>query len=510
MTRLTSVEICAGAGGQAIGLEQAGFSHEAVVEIDADACETLRRNRGSAWKIIEDDIANVDGRGFTDVDLLAGGVPCPPFSIAGKQLGEADDRDLFPQALRLVEEIRPRAVLLENVRGLATTRFDGYRAQVLARLHALGYETWWDLVNASDHGVPQLRPRFVLIAIREPWARAFRWPEPANSAPLTVGEALADLMSVRGWPGAEAWAEHAASIAPTIVGGSKKHGGPDLGPTRARAAWKELGVDGIGIADDIPGPDFQAGKMPKLTVRMVARIQGFPDDWEITGRKTAAYRQVGNAFPPPVARAFGAAIAEALKVTSGSPTDENHHASLRSLTRPDVRSFSHEVYRRGAERGAEDGWRVLLIADLSCCGLAFWLVRSCSVASGTDWFGLTRKRSLVQSQYRPRRYRRSQASSRSPGLAFMIVCPWLVRRLCRHQQSSDDMLRQQTAPWLRCFTGLVVSVPPGIQSVLTPVLSRFGTSGRKPAPATGCGPLRLGGRPAGPAVDDPCDQARCR
>jgi site-specific DNA-cytosine methylase len=216
--RLTSVEICAGAGGQALGLEQAGFSHEAVVEIDAHACETLRRNRGAAWKIIEDDVANVDGRAFANVDLLAGGVPCPPFSIAGKQLGEDDDRDLFPQALRLVEEIRPRAVLLENVRGLATSRFDGYRAQVLARLRALGYETWWGLVNASDHGVPQLRPRFVLVAIREPWASAFRWPEPIGDPPPTVGQALADLMSASGWPGAKRSLRRSLAGARSTVG----------------------------------------------------------------------------------------------------------------------------------------------------------------------------------------------------------------------------------------------------------------------------------------------------
>ena len=231
---LTSLEICAGAGGQALGLEQAGFAHEAVVELDADACETLRYNR--EWKVIEGDVANVDGRAFAHVDLLAGGVPCPPFSIAGKQLGSDDERDLFPQALRLVEEIAPRAVLLENVRGLGTRRFEGYRGQVLGRLRARGYDTWWGLVQASDHGVPQLRPRFVLVAMRPPWAGRFRWPEPQPVPPPTVGEALGDLMAARGWPGAAAWARRATGIGPTIVGGSKKHGGPDLGPTRARAA----------------------------------------------------------------------------------------------------------------------------------------------------------------------------------------------------------------------------------------------------------------------------------
>ncbi len=325
MSELTVLEICAGAGGQALGLEQAGFSLAAAVEIDADACETLRHNRGADWKIIEADVANLDGRGYAGVDLFAGGVPCPPFSIAGKQLGEADERDLFPQALRLVAEIRPRAVLLENVRGLAATRFDGYRDQVLGRLADLGFSTWWRLVNASDYGVPQLRPRFVLVAIAQPWAARLRWPERMSGAPPTVGATLADLMESAGWPGARDWAVRADRIAPTIVGGSKKHGGPDLGPTRARAAWRDLGVDGLGIADDPPGPDFPPGQLPKLTVAMVARLQGFPDSWHFSGRKTAAYRQVGNAFPPPVARSVGGAIASALSA-AGAQLQETRPA----------------------------------------------------------------------------------------------------------------------------------------------------------------------------------------
>ncbi|HKA96244.1 MAG TPA: DNA (cytosine-5-)-methyltransferase [Streptosporangiaceae bacterium] len=312
MDGLASLEICAGAGGQALGLEQAGFAHEAVVELDPDACETLRVNRGPEWKIIEGDVRDLDGRGLTGIDLLAGGVPCPPFSIAGKQLGAGDDRDLFPHALRLAGEARPRAVLLENVRGLAARRFDGYRAQVVARLRSLGYQTWWHGIQASEHGVPQLRPRFVLVALQRPWARRFAWPAPASRPALTVGATLRDLMASDGWPGADAWAERACGIAPTIVGGSKKHGGPDLGPTRARRAWAALGVDGLGVADRAPGPDFPPGQPPKLTVAMVSRLQGFPDAWSFAGRKTAAYRQVGNAFPPPVARALGVAIRQAL------------------------------------------------------------------------------------------------------------------------------------------------------------------------------------------------------
>ncbi len=313
MGDLTAVEICAGAGGQALGLEQAGFSHQALVEIDPDACETLMLNRGADWKIIEGDVAGLDGRAFGEIDLLAGGVPCPPFSIAGRQLGSDDERDLFPEALRLVAESHPRAVLLENVRGLSAPRFDGYRQQVLARLHELGYRTWWQLVHASEHGVPQLRPRFVLIAVRAPWADGFRWPAPDPGLAPTVGETLAGLMAAGGWPGAADWSRRAAGIAPTIVGGSKKHGGPDLGPTRARAAWRTLGVDGLGIADAPPGADFAPGGLPRLTIRMVARLQGFGDDWTFSGRKTAAYRQVGNAFPPPVAGALGRAIAAALQ-----------------------------------------------------------------------------------------------------------------------------------------------------------------------------------------------------
>src|SRR5579859_3014100 len=221
-TKLSALDICTGAGGEAVGLEAAGFMHEAVAEIDSAACQTLRLNR-PAWRVIEGDIREINGLDFRGIDLLAGGVPCPPFTIAGKQLGADDERDLFPEALRLIEQAKSAAVMLENVPGFASEKF-------------------------------------------------------------------------------------AAGIAPTLVGGSKKHGGPDLGPTRARKQWEALGVDGKGIADAPPGEDFPVDALPRLTLSMTARIQAFPDSWIFAGGKTAAYRQIGNAFPPPVSEAVGKAI----------------------------------------------------------------------------------------------------------------------------------------------------------------------------------------------------------
>lgn len=311
MGQFSSLEMCAGAGGQGLGLEMAGFGHEVLVELEPAACATLRLNRPT-WNVIEGDLRSFDGRPYKGIDLVAGGVPCPPFSKAGKQLGENDERDLFPEALRLVDECRPQAVMLENVRGLLDAVFTDYRNKVEKQLKKLGYTPYWRLLNASDFGVSQLRPRVVFVGIRKDLADGFSWPEPNKVDPATVGVLLHDLMKVHGWRGADRWREQANSIAPTLVGGSKKHGGPDLGPTRAKRAWATLGVDGMGLWDDAPPRDFVG--MPRLTTRMTARIQGFPDTWQFAGKKTAAYRQIGNAFPPPVAAAVARQIHAALAV----------------------------------------------------------------------------------------------------------------------------------------------------------------------------------------------------
>ncbi|MGV9411153.1 DNA cytosine methyltransferase [Nocardia sp. NPDC003693] len=380
-TRYTSIEICAGAGGQAVGLHQADFGHLALVEIDTHAVETLdlniRRDPEWEWEHENCDVLSMDVNEFDpfkhlqkggkdlqprELDLLAGGVPCPPFSHAGKQLGKEDERDLFPRMLELVGLLEPRAVMIENVRGIKDPKFALYREWITVKLEGgqylsddgeyveepgLGYKVCeWEVLEASDFGVPQLRPRAILVAFRNDVIAdlKYEWPTATHEDPVSVADSLEATMRERFAPylkGADKkraaesfnrWlttARHRDSelkgkgggIAPTLVGGSKKHGGADLGPSRAKAAWKLLGISGMGVANDIDtctakqteerdlfGPDG-----PMLTVQQAAIIQGFPSEWKFSGGKTAQYRQVGNAFPPPVAAAVGRSIMEVLK-----------------------------------------------------------------------------------------------------------------------------------------------------------------------------------------------------
>lgn len=314
-----SIEICAGAGGQALGLERAGFSHVALIEYEKDYCECLKKNRPN-WNVHCLDVHHFDGYPYRgQIDLLSGGVPCPPFSVAGRQLGKDDERDLFPQMLRLVHEIIPRVVMIENVRGLLNPKFDTYRDQVLQTLTDYGYNTHIQLLNASDYGVPQLRPRVVIVGIHKDLTNVFHFPDINPDSTQSVGEVLYDLMSSNGWMYVNDWKMKANKIAPTIVGGSKKHGGPDLGPTRAKKAWADMGVDGAGIANEAPAVDFQG--MPRLTPKMLARLQGFPDEWDFGKRKTVACRMIGNAFPPPVAMYVGLEIKKVLDY------ERTHHES---------------------------------------------------------------------------------------------------------------------------------------------------------------------------------------
>lgn len=307
---LSCVEICAGAGGQALGLDMAGFSHSVLVEYEKEYCDVLKQNKPE-WNVLCEDVRNFDGKPYKGVDLLAGGVPCPPFSKASKQLGREDDRDLFPEAIWLIYEIMPRAVMLENVRGFLDPKFIAYREHILMSIEEIGYRVQIKLLNACDYGVPQLRPRVIIIGIRNDEKGVFHYPDEHPEDAPTVGDVLGEYMGAAGWKQIDEWIRGANKIAPTIVGGSKKHGGPDLGPVRARKAWAELGVDGSGVANEPPATDFEG--MPKLTKEMIALIQGFPKEWHFGKKKTAACRMIGNAFPPPVAKAVGIEIRRCLE-----------------------------------------------------------------------------------------------------------------------------------------------------------------------------------------------------
>lgn len=321
--RLTSLEICAGAGGQALGLERAGFDPVMLIDNDAHSCATLMANRPH-WSVRQEDLRPFTGAEHPevlDVDLLSGGVPCSPYSVAGRQRGADDERDLLEVAIWLASEVRPRAILIENVPALLTDpKFSASRAFVRDMLAHLGYRLDWQVLNAEQFGLAQRRPHSVLVALRPGAFERFRWPEPIGDPP-TVGEVLRDSMASMGWKGADAWAAAANTTAPTIVGGSKNHGGADLGPTGAKKAWAKLGVNGTSLAEEPPAADFVLehglGKhgrdgLPRLTVGQVALLQGFHDDWVFTGGKTARYRQVAQTLPPPIAEAVGRRIARAL------------------------------------------------------------------------------------------------------------------------------------------------------------------------------------------------------
>ncbi|MGP4051560.1 DUF6339 family protein [Streptomyces sp. 2A115] len=314
--RFRSVELCAGAGAQALGLERAGFDPVLLIDSKADACFTIDLNRPT-WDVVCMDVAHFDPTMRPEalgVDLVSGGLPRVKSSATVGRAEDTEERGVLRAAIRLAREISPKAVLLENVPDLVeSSDFDADRSWIENELRNAGYSLSWRVLNAADFGVPQNRSSGFLIALKDPYFSRFSWPEPDGLRAPTVGHVLGPSMSERGWPGAERWIKSADRIAPALVGGSDRRGGADLGPTGSKNAWASLGVNGNSLGDETPDSNFPADGQPKLTVDQAAMIQAIPADWRFFGGKTSRYRQIGHAMPPPLATALGQAIAAALR-----------------------------------------------------------------------------------------------------------------------------------------------------------------------------------------------------
>ncbi|MBY5786710.1 DNA cytosine methyltransferase [Rhizobium leguminosarum] len=314
--RPTVVEICAGAGGMSIGLERAGFEHMALIEYDKHAAATLRRNRPD-WTVIKEDLRKMDLKLYRqlDIDLVSGGPPCQPYSSDGYGLGKDDPRDLLPECVRIIDEIRPKMFLFENVDGLLQARHSDHVAEILRGFRRAGYEVDIHRIHAEDYGLAQERSRVLIIGIRRDLARAFRMPPIFPQRRANLGDVLVDLMAANGWEGAYEWARErreSDAVASTIV---TRRGKPRA---KEAARWGSKGVDIAGLPETAPTREQAArpGFMPALTARMRARLQDFPDEWEFVGGKQATADQIGNAVPPRMAAAIGLAIHGALKGVS--------------------------------------------------------------------------------------------------------------------------------------------------------------------------------------------------
>ncbi|MFF1730876.1 DUF6339 family protein [Streptomyces sp. NPDC058247] len=314
--RFRSIEICAGSGAQALGLEHAGFDPVLLIDSKADACFTIDLNRPE-WDVICIDLMQFDLRMRPEaagVDLVSGGLPrVKSLATVGRD-EDTEERKVLKATIDLARAINPKAVLLENVPDLIERpEFASDRSWIETELGIAGYRSDWRVLNAADFGVPQNRRSGFLVALQEPYFSRFSWPEPDGAPPPTVGQVLGPSMSALGWLGAARWIKGADRLAPALVGGSERRGGADLGPTGSKKAWAALGVNGSSLADELPDSDFPADSQPRLTIDQAAAIQAIPQDWRFFGGKTSRYRQIGHAMPPPVAAAVGHAIATALR-----------------------------------------------------------------------------------------------------------------------------------------------------------------------------------------------------
>jgi DNA (cytosine-5)-methyltransferase 1 len=324
--RLTALELCAGAGGMALGLEAAGYDHLGLIELDNDAVATLRRNRPH-WPVFQEDLTKIDFNQYAGkVDLLCGGLPCQAYSEEGLGRGKNDDRDLLLEGARAVREIRPRAFLFENVRGVLFGKHADQIAAFLKELGDAGYEVQIVEVNTQDYGVAQNRPRIMFVGMDRRHRRYFEMPGAFPKRRANVGDVLYDLMAANGWSEVQQWAEYCRTVTFQLQDGTIVQGAQAStvtgrsGKAREKAAlrWAKNGLNPGGIPDEAPSDSYaqmHGGDkfVPGITLKMRARLQDFPENFEFIGSKDSVAQQIGNAVAPRMAQAMGLAIYQALE-----------------------------------------------------------------------------------------------------------------------------------------------------------------------------------------------------
>lgn len=321
---ITAIELFAGAGGLALGMEQAGIKTLEYVEFDKACCETLRTNRPD-WNVICDDIHNVDFSEFEGkVDIVTGGFPCQAFSYAGKKLGFEDTRGtLFHEFARCVKEVKPKMFLAENVRGLVSHDEGRTLATILSVFESLGYRTQKRILNACFYGVGQKRERIVIVGIKNDLEVNFEYPKP-DSKWTTLRDALKDCPASAGVqysekkrkvlelvPAGGCWIDLPDDVAREYMGKSYTSGGGRRGMAR-RIAWDEPCLTVTCSPSQKQTERCHPEETRPFTVREYARIQSFPDEWIFCGGIGDQYKQIGNAVPVEMARRVGVQFVKAI------------------------------------------------------------------------------------------------------------------------------------------------------------------------------------------------------
>lgn len=326
---IVGIELFAGAGGLALGLEQAGINDLAFVEFDKACCETLKANRPS-WNVINRDIHDVDFSLYKNrIDVVSGGFPCQAFSYAGKKLGFDDTRGtLFHEYARCVNEVNPKMFLAENVRGLVSHDKGRTLETILSVFESLGYKVQYKILNACYYGVPQKRERIVIIGIRNDLTDTiqFNFPVP-SSRQTTLREGLAGCPQSPGQqysdrkrkvlelvPPGGCWVDLPDDVAKEYMGASYYSGGGRRGMAR-RISWDEPCLTLTCSPSQKQTERCHPDETRPFTIREYARIQSFPDDWEFVGGMGDQYKQIGNAVPVGLAKRIGEEIVRALEVS---------------------------------------------------------------------------------------------------------------------------------------------------------------------------------------------------